>query len=143
MCDVTIKLGASPSKYWASLEFVDARGRAHRKEIEEKREASRQSNTLEALIAALKALNRPCMLTILTTEDYIHAAFQNEWLTKWQGAGWKNAKGHTVRNVKQWQEVWRLLTPHSRRVIKEIKWQEASWNHREPVSATTAATPGI
>ena len=32
------------------------------------------------------------------------SAFQNEWLTGWQAAGWKNAKGNTIRNVEQWKD---------------------------------------
>ena len=54
MYEVTVKIGASPSKYWGSLEFTDAAGRPHRKEIAGERDASKQSNTLEALIECLK-----------------------------------------------------------------------------------------
>ena len=104
MYEVTVKIGASPSKYWGSLEFTDAAGRPHRKEIEGERDASKQSNTLEALIECLKVLKKPCMLSIYTG---------------WQAAGWKNAKGKTIRNVEQWQKIWTLLSPHSRRVMKE------------------------
>ena len=71
------------------------------------------------LIECLKVLKRPCMLSIYSSEDYIVSAFQCEWLTGWQSSGWKNAKGNTIRNVEQWKEVWNLLSPHSRRVMKE------------------------
>ena len=59
------------------------------------------------------------MLNIYSAEDYVVSAFQYEWLTGWQAAGWKNAKGKTIRNVEQWQKIWTLLSPHSRRVMKE------------------------
>ena len=119
MYEVTVKIGASPSKYWGSLEFTDAAGRPHRKEIAGERDASKQSNTLEALIECLKVLKKPCMLNIYSAEDYVVSAFQYEWLTGWQAAGWKNAKGKTIRNVEQWQKIWTLLSPHSRQVMKE------------------------
>ena len=119
MYEVTVKIGATPSKYWGSLEFSDAAGKVHRREVSGERDASKQSNTLQALIECLKVLERPCMLSIYSSEDYVVSAFQNEWLTGWQAAGWKNAKGNTIRNVEKWKEIWNLLSPHSRRVMKE------------------------
>lgn len=119
MYEVTVKIGANPNKYWGSLEFSDAAGKVHRREVSGERDASKQSNTLQALIECLKVLKRPCMLSIYSSEDYIVSAFQCEWLTGWQSSGWKNAKGNTIRNVEQWKEVWNLLSPHSRRVMKE------------------------
>ena len=92
MYEVTIKIGATPSKSWGRLEFFDTAGEVHRREISGERDASKQSNTLQALIECLKVLKRPCMLSIYSAEDYIVSAFQNEWLTGWQAAGWKTQR---------------------------------------------------
>lgn len=118
MYEVTIKIGASPSKYWGSLEFTDTKGKVHMREISGERAASKQSNILEALIESLKVLNKPCMLSIYSAEDYLVAAFQNGWVNDWANHDWKNKKGHEVRNSSQWQQVWNLLSMHSRRVMK-------------------------
>lgn len=118
MYEVTIKIGASPSKYWGSLEFTDTKGKVHMREISGERTASKQSNILEALIESLKVLNKPCMLSIYSAEDYLVAAFQNGWVNDWANHDWKNKKGHEVRNSSQWQQVWNLLSMHSRRVMK-------------------------
>lgn len=118
MYEVTIKIGASPSKYWGSMEFTDTKGKVHMREISGERAASKQSNILEALIESLKVLNKPCMLSIYSAEDYLVAAFQNGWVNDWANHDWKNKKGHEVRNSSQWQQVWNLLSMHSRRVMK-------------------------
>lgn len=118
MYEVKVKIGASPSNYWGKLEFTDQKGKVHIREISGERKASKQSNTLEALIQSLKVLGKPCMLNIYSEEDYLIAAFQNGWVNDWQKHDWKNKKGNEVRNSGQWQQVWELLTPHSRRVMK-------------------------
>lgn len=118
MYEVIITIHASPSKYWGKVEFEDKKSRWHRREIAGERDGSKQSNILQGLIVALKVLQAPCMLTIYSDEDYLVAAFQNGWVNDWQKHNWTSKKGKTVRNAEQWQQVWELLIPHSRRVIK-------------------------
>lgn len=118
MYEVTIKIGANAKEYWASLEFTDDKNKIHRKDIREPRASSKQSNALEAMIAALRALKTPCMVSIYSNEDYITAAFQNGWINDWANHEWKNKNGREIRNAGQWQQAWELLKPHSRRVIK-------------------------
>ena len=67
MYEVTVKIGGNASKYWASLEFDDAKGKTHRKEIARERSATKSNNTLQALIDALGILRNPCVLTIPKT----------------------------------------------------------------------------
>lgn len=110
---VTMEIQASPSKYWARLEFLDKAGKAHIKEIEADRKASQNSNTLKALEEALISLRCPCMININTDSDYLMAAVKNGWLTKWQQNEWKNAKGQEVKNTEQWKCVARLMARHS------------------------------
>ena len=119
MYEVTIKISANIKEYWASLEFTDEKNKVHRKELHETRQAtSKQSNALEAMIAALKVLKTPCMVSIYSDEDYITAAFQNGWINDWANHEWKNKKGREIRNAEQWQQAWELIKPHPRRVIK-------------------------
>lgn len=118
MYEVTIKIGANVKKYWAFLEFTDDKNIVHQKEIRNERQASKQSNTLEAMIEALRALKTPCMVSIYSSEDYITAAFQNGWVNTWSNHEWKNKNGREIRNAGQWQQAWELIRPHPRRVIK-------------------------
>lgn len=43
MYEVTVKIGGNASKYWASLEFDDAKGKTHRKEIARERAPRNQA----------------------------------------------------------------------------------------------------
>ena len=117
MYEVTVKIGGNASKYWASLEFDDAKGKTHRKEIARERSATKSSNTLQALIEALGILRNPCVLTIYTEDDALAAAWSNGWVNTWQQHSWKNAKGNTIRNAEQWQQLYELMTPHGRRFV--------------------------
>ncbi|WP_373264518.1 RNase H family protein [Hungatella hathewayi] len=115
---VTVEIQASPSKYWARLEFLDKTGRLHEKEIEAVRKATQNSNILKALEEALISLQCPCMININTDSDYLTGAIRNGWLTTWQQNGWKNAKGKTIGNVEQWRRVTELLAAHSYKIIR-------------------------
>lgn len=118
MNQVTITIGAGPSNYWAKLDTEHA-GRWHEKKIERNRRASANSNLLQAVIDALKALKRPCMLDICTGSEggYLSGAIRNGWLTEWQRNGWKTAKGEPVKNREQWEELAALMANHSIRFI--------------------------
>lgn len=115
---VTMELRATPSHYWARLEFLDKAGKLHEKELEADRKATQNSNVLKAMEEALISLQRPCMINIHTDSDYLCGTIRNGWLTKWQQNGWKNAKGGDVKNAKQWECIARLMARHSCRLEK-------------------------
>ena len=112
---VNISITATPNKYCAIL-AVEKDGEVHKKVVAEDRKASINSNTLQAAIAALKALNRPCMLDIYVNNDYMTGPIRNGWLTEWQRNGWRNARGREVKNRGQWQELAALMARHSIRL---------------------------
>ena len=109
MYEVTVKIGGNASKYWATLEFDDAKGKTHRKEIARERSTTKSSNTLQALIDALGVLR--------ADDDSLAAAWTNNWVDTWQRHSWKNARGNTIRNADQWQQLYELMAPHGRRFI--------------------------
>ena len=115
---VMINISATPSKYCVVL-TTEKNGRVHEKVIAEDRKASTNSNTIQAAIAAMKALNRPCMLDIYVNNDYLTGPIRNGWLTAWQRNGWKNAKGKEVKNRAQWQELAALMAQHSIRLYSK------------------------
>lgn len=117
MHQVIITIYASPSNYWAKLE-TERMGRLYEKRIQREREATVNSNAVQALLDALKALNRSCLLDLYTDSDYLYGALRNGWLSEWQKNGWKTAKGTEVRNREQWEELVVLLAPHSLRLIR-------------------------
>lgn len=115
---VNVEIKATQSGYKAKMSFTDNKDKLHEKLIETERKASMQSNYLAGLIAVLEALQKPCNMSIYSYSDYIVEPIRQEWLQSWAQHDWKNAKGKTVRNAQQWQQVKKLLAPHAVRFIK-------------------------
>lgn len=118
MYKVDLWITATPSKYWARLEFTDRRNQVHQKTIEGECKATRNSNILQAAIESVRALNRPCLLDIHTDSDYLISPFRHNWINAWKEKGWKNAKNKEIRNVEQWQQLSGLMAAHSVRFLK-------------------------
>ncbi len=70
---------------------------------------------LQAVIEALKALTKPCMIAVYTDSQYVRKGML-EWISGWQKKGWKNAKGEPVKNQELWRELLALSTVH------QIEW---------------------
>lgn len=117
MYKVDIEICASASNYWARLAFVDTKGELHEREIVVDRKATQNSNYIQALIDAARVLQRPCMLDIYTSSEYIVETFKQGWIGNWEKNNWKNAKGNVVRNAEQWQQARETLAPHSARFL--------------------------
>ena len=78
--------------------------------------ATENQAELIAIIEALGHMQIKCNLNIYTDNDQIPAAIKNGWVTSWQQAGWKNAKGKPVANRAEWQKMTELL------VGNEVEW---------------------
>jgi len=71
---------------------------------------------LTAVINALKALTRPCNITLYTDSKYVMDGI-TEWLPNWKVNGWKTAnKKSPVKNIELWQELDEQVQQH------EIRW---------------------
>ncbi|WP_298138201.1 ribonuclease HI [Acidiferrobacter sp.] len=77
---------------------------------------------LQAAIAALKALKRPCEVEIVTDSQYVRQGI-TEWLAQWKRRGWLTAGRRPVANADLWRELdaaasghtvhWRWVKGHS------------------------------
>ena len=114
---VNVEIKATQSGYKACMNFEDNKGQLHEKQLAQEQKASMQSNYLAGFIAVLTALQNPCMLSIYSHSDYIVEPVRQGWLQSWAQHERKNAKGKTVRNAEQWQQVKKLLAGHSVRFI--------------------------
>lgn len=115
MHNVTIELHATTSKYWGKLEFVDSSTKLHTRAIEAENSDTINSNAIQATIAALRVLKRPCILDIHTDNEYVASSIVNGWAAAWKKNDWINAKGKTVKHKEQWKELMELLANHSYR----------------------------
>ncbi|MEG2350947.1 MAG: RNase H family protein [Hungatella sp.] len=111
-------LSASPSNYWAQMEFVDPMGRKRSRIISGERMATGNSNALQGLIEAVKVLQTACIIDVHTESDYIISAFRNGWIQTWKQNGWKSAKGEQIKNCDQWQQLQEVLAKHSVKFVK-------------------------
>lgn len=63
---------------------------------------------LTAAIMALRALKRPCEVTLHTDSQYLRNAFEQGWLRNWQRNGWLTRAKTPVLNEDLWRELLEL-----------------------------------
>ena len=94
-----------PGGYGAILVFVKADGVKVEKEITAGyKETTNNRMELMGVIEGLKALTRPCDVTVISDSKYVTDAFNQGWLDKWEKAGWKRGK-EPVKNIDLWKKL--------------------------------------
>ena len=64
---------------------------------------------LTAVIQALRALTRPCRVTLYLDSQYVLKGM-TEWLPGWKAKGWRTASKQPVKNVDLWQQLDALVS---------------------------------
>lgn len=80
---------------------------------------------LTAVIEGLRALKRPCNVTVVSDSKYVCDAINQHWLVNWQKKGWKKSDGKPVLNPDLWQELIKLLSVHT----VEFQWIKGHAGH--------------
>ena len=90
-------------------------------------EPATTNNRMEmtAVIEALKALKRPCRVTLSTDSRYVIDGL-TKWLHGWQKNGWRTADKKPVKNADLWQELIAAAKPH------RIDWQWVKGHNGHP-----------
>ena len=71
---------------------------------------------LTAVIEALRALKRPCNISLYTDSKYVMSGI-TEWLENWKNNNWRTSnKKSDVKNIDLWQQLDELCSKH------EIRW---------------------
>lgn len=98
---------------WGALLFFTNQDGEHEKELSGS-EADTTNNRMEltAVIRALEALTRPCLVDLWTDSQYVKNGFTEGWLAKWKKNGWKTAAKKPVKNQDLWQELDGLMARH-------------------------------
>lgn len=83
-------------------------------------EARTTNNRMEmkAVIEALKALNRPCKVSVNSDSALIINAFQQRWVDGWMRRGWLKADKKPVENQDLWKELLEAMEPHQVQWVK-------------------------
>ncbi|HEX5805423.1 MAG TPA: ribonuclease HI [Macromonas sp.] len=73
------------------------------------RETTNNRMELTAVIEALSALKRPCVVNLYLDSEYVRKGI-TEWLHGWKAKGWKTAAKQPVKNVDLWQRLDELVS---------------------------------
>jgi ribonuclease HI len=71
---------------------------------------------LTAAIEGLRALTRPCKVTLYTDSTYVMQGI-TQWMTNWKRNGWRTADKKPVKNADLWQALDAARAPH------QVDWQ--------------------
>ena len=66
---------------------------------------------LMAVIQAMRALTRPCEVTLHVDSTYVMKGI-GEWIAGWKRNGWKTSAKKPVRNAELWRELDAELARH-------------------------------
>jgi ribonuclease HI len=88
-----------------------------------------------AAIEGLKALTRPCSVTLHTDSKYLMDGI-TKWIHGWQRNGWRTADKKPVKNADLWQALLAATAPH------QVKWRwvKGHAGHPENERADTLAS---
>ena len=129
-----------PGGYGAVLQFVDAAGRLHEKELSAGyRKTTNNRMELMAAIVGLEALNRPCEVELYSDSKYLVDAFNQHWIDSWLKKNWVNSQKKPVKNPDLWKRLLKAKEPHQVTFIWVKGHDGHAQNERCDQLATTAA----
>ncbi len=67
---------------------------------------------MQAIIEALKTLNKPCKVEIRSDSALIVNAFTQGWIENWQKRGWRKSNKKPVENQDLWKKMLKVMEPH-------------------------------
>jgi ribonuclease HI len=74
--------------------------------------STNQRMELRAAVEALRALKRPCHITIYSDSRYVIQGI-TEWIGNWKRNGWKTAAKKNVVNADLWKELDQACAGHT------------------------------
>ncbi len=93
---------------------------------------------LKAVIEALRALTKPCAVTVFTDSTYVMQGITT-WMVNWKRNGWRTADKKPVKNVELWQALEAATTPH------KMQWRWVKGHASDPgnIRADQLANMGV
>lgn len=102
-----------PGGYGAILQYVDAKGVLHEKEMSAgyKRTTNNRMELMAAIVG-LEALVKPCEVELYSDSKYLTDAFNQHWIEGWLKRGWKKSDKSPVKNVDLWKRLLAAMEMH-------------------------------
>lgn len=85
---------------------------------------------LRAVIETLQLLKEPCQVSLHSDSAYVVNAFENDWITSWQMAGWRTSGKKEVKNLELWKELITLTQKHKVKFVKVKGHSDNELNNR-------------
>ena len=102
------------------------------------RETTNNRMELMAVIQALQALKRPCLVVLHADSQYVLKGI-TEWMRGWKAKGWKTADKKPVKNADLWQQLDSAVSRHK----VTWKWVAGHSGHVENDRADALARAAI
>jgi len=129
--DGACKGNPGPGGWGAVLRFG-----AHEKELSGGEKLTTNNRMeLMATIEGLKALSRPCEVTLYTDSKYVMDGI-TKWIFGWVRNGWRTADKKPVKNA----DLWQALLDATKRHKVEWKWVKGHAGHPENERADRLAS---
>lgn len=91
----------------AVIEYIDAFGKSHVRERQARVEdGTKNGLSLKICIEAIRALIKPCRVTIHIDCDYIGNACKRGLPERWRRDGWRRSNGDAPANVEDWKRLF-------------------------------------
>lgn len=99
------------------------------------RDTTNNRMELMAAISGLEALRERCHVTLYSDSKYLVDAFNKEWVTSWEKAGWRRGRDE-LKNPDLWKRLVELVNSHE----VEFVWVKGHNGHDYNERCDTLAT---
>ena len=129
-----------PGGYGAILQYQDAKGQIHEKEISGGyKKTTNNRMELMGVIRGLEALNQPCHVTLYSDSNYVIDAFKQHWIDSWIKNNWTKSDKKPVKNIDLWKKLLKVMEPHQMNFVWVKGHDGHPENERCDILATSAA----
>lgn len=71
-----------------------------------------------AAVEGLRALRRPCHVTLYSDSAYLVNGLRQKWYIRWKENGWRTSSGGEVKNRDLWEALLKELSRHA------VEWKK-------------------
>jgi ribonuclease HI len=89
---------------WAAILTLEGGG-ATRELSGGERDTTNQRMELRSAIEGLRALTRPCRVTVCSDSAYVVNGMTQRWYARWRANGWLSSKKEPVANRDLWEQL--------------------------------------
>jgi len=109
--EICVKASCRGTEDWCSWGAVLRKGEHTRSLSGGERSATANAMLIRGATEALRALTRPCRVTLYSDAKYlIYGA--SRWVQNWQARGWRTRDGKPVANRAEWEALLEAAHPH-------------------------------